>query len=365
MAFSCTALLILSLAQTPSTSASAMPIIPPEKVEQFARLALGAVVQAYPNKPAHTIISDEDLLTPAQRHPVFWGSFDWHSAVHSHWLLVRLLKLYPDNAVASDIRGYLNGVFTKEKLQGEADYFHLKDTQGFERMYGWAWLLQLARELDSFADDEDAVRWREHIRPLEDIIVELTLNYLPRLKHPIRTGTHPDTSFALSFAIDYARQTDHSELLGLAVNRARSYYSSDKNYPASYEPSGEDFFSSALNEADLMRRIMHASDFEDWLNEFLPNISTTGAINLLTPVAVTDVEDGRLVHLAGLNLSRAWTLSGIASALDEQPQVQRVLRAASERHLQAGLDYVFSGHFTGEHWLASFAVYHMTGAGLN
>ncbi|HIA39136.1 MAG TPA: DUF2891 family protein, partial [Planctomycetes bacterium] len=165
MAFSCTALLLLCLAQSPSRPSSAMPTIPPEKVEQFARLALGAVAQAYPNKPSHVITSDDDLLTPQQRHPVFWGSFDWHSAVHSHWLLVRLLKHYPANAVAADIRSYLNEVFTKEKLQGEADYYHLKGTQGFERMYGWAWLLQLARELDSFSDDDDAARWREYIRP--------------------------------------------------------------------------------------------------------------------------------------------------------------------------------------------------------
>jgi hypothetical protein len=341
-----------------------MPAIPPEKVEQFARLALGAVAQAYPNKPSHVITSDDDLLTPQQRHPVFWGSFDWHSAVHSHWLLVRLLKHYPANAVAADIRSYLNEVFTKEKLQGEADYYHLKGTQGFERMYGWAWLLQLARELDSFSDDDDAARWREYIRPLENVIVELIINYLPRLKHPIRTGVHPDTSFALSFAIDYARQTGNNELLALCLHHARNYYSKDKNYPAAYEPSGEDFFSSALNEADLMRRVFSNDDFADWLDEFLPNISTSGAVNLLTPVAVSDVTDGRLVHLAGLNLSRAWTLSGIASALEGQPKVQQVLNAASERHLQAGLDYVFSGHFMGEHWLASFAVYHMTAAGI-
>jgi len=356
---------MLCLAQTSPTPAPAMPTIPSAKVEQFARLALGAVVHAYPNKPAHVITSDDDLLTPAQRHPVFWGSFDWHSAVHSHWLLVRLLKLYPDNAVAGDVRDYLNSAFTKEKLQGEADYFHLDGTTGFERMYGWAWLLQLARELDSFTEDSDAASWREHIRPLEEIIVERTLNYLPRLKHPIRTGVHPDTSFALSFAIDYARQTDNTELAAMVLGRARTFYIDDKNYPAAYEPSGEDFFSSALNEADLMRRVLNNDEYADWLNDFLPNISTIGAINLLTPVAVSDVTDGRLVHLAGLNLSRAWTLSGIASALGDQPKAQNVLRSASEKHLQAGLDYVFSGNFMGEHWLASFAIYHMTGAGLN
>ncbi|HIA38928.1 MAG TPA: DUF2891 family protein [Planctomycetes bacterium] len=192
----------------------------------------------------------------------------------------------------------------------------------------------------------------------------LIINYLPRLKHPIRTGVHPDTSFALSFAIDYARQTGNNELLALCLHHARNSSSPAPPSPAASDPSGADFFSSALNEADLMRRVFSNDDFADWLDEFLPNISTSGAVNLLTPVAVSDVTDGRLVHLAGLNLSRAWTLSGIASALEGQPKVQQVLNAASERHLQAGLDYVFSGHFMGEHWLASFAVYHMTAAGI-
>ncbi|MFT7516986.1 MAG: hypothetical protein ACI84O_000773 [Myxococcota bacterium] len=341
-----------------------MPPVPSEEVEKFARLAIHAVSQAYPNKPGHVITAADDLYTPEQRHPVFWGSFDWHSAVHSHWLLVRLLKQYPNNAVADDIRSYLNGVFTSEKLQGEADYFSAPSTRGFERMYGWAWLLCLASELDSF-DDEDALRWRKNIQPLEDIIVARIFTYLPKLKYPIRTGVHPDTSFALSFTLDYARQVNNNDLVSLILSSARRYYSDDSNYPAAYEPSGEDFFSSALNEADLMRRVLSADEFPKWLDRFLPKLSTTGAINLLSPVAVSDITDGRLVHLAGLNLSRAWTLSGIASALDKHPQQQERLRAASDAHLTAGLAYVFSGNFMGEHWLASFAVYHMTGAGLN
>lgn len=341
-----------------------MPEIPADKVEQFARLALGAVTQAFPNKPGHVLTSADDLLTPAQRHPVFWGSFDWHSAVHSHWLLLRLLKLHPGNVVASDIRIYLNSAFTTEKFLGEAEYFNLDSARGFERMYGWAWLLQLAGELDSFTSDSDGKRWRENIRPLEDVIVQRIYAYLPRLKHPIRTGVHPDTSFALAFALDYSRRTKNEKLQSLLLHHSRSYYANDTNYPAQYEPSGEDFFSSALNEANLMRKVMPNDEFIDWLDKFLPRLGIGGAKNLLTPVAVSDVTDGRLVHLAGLNLSRAWTLSGIASALDANPDQQRILRASADTHLQAGLGYVFSGNFMGEHWLASFAVYHMTGAGI-
>jgi hypothetical protein len=341
-----------------------MPPIPAQKVEQFARLALGAVQKAYPNKPAHVITADDDLLTPEQRHPVFWGSFDWHSAVHSHWLLLRLIKLYPDNPVVADVRKYLNTAFTADKLQAEADYFFLDGTRGFERMYGWAWLLRLAQELDDFSQDPDAKRWREYIRPLEDVIVSRTMIYLPKLKHPIRTGVHPDTGFALAFTLDYARQVNNQDLIKLILNRARTFYLQDQNYPAAYEPSGEDFFSSGLNEADLMRRVLSPAEFANWFDRFLPDFGSDADNNLLKPVAVTDVSDGRLVHLAGLDLSRAWTLSGIASALDDDSQQSQILKAAAAAHLEAGLAYVFSGDFMGEHWLASFAVYHMTGAGI-
>ena len=335
----------------------------PERVEQFSLLALKAVQTAYPNKPGHVLSNEKDLLTPAQRHPVFWGAFDWHSAVHSHWLLVRLLKLYPKNKVANDVRSYLNEAFKKDKLIAEANYFDLTFTKSFERMYGWAWLLKLAQELDNF-EDSDAKRWRFFLRPLEQKIVSLTKAYLPKLSHPIRSGVHPDTGFALAFILDYAKQINDSELIEMINNKARDFYLKDKEYPMNYEPSGEDFFSSGLNEADLMRRVLDKNDFEKWFESFLPNITTT-TNNMMIPVAVKDISDGKLVHLAGLNLSRAWALSGISSVLHEKDPRRTVMEQKAEAHLKAGLEYVFSGDFMGEHWLASFAIYHITKAGIN
>jgi hypothetical protein len=330
------------------------------QVTALARLALEGIPTEYPNKPSEVLVDDASLRTPRTMHPAFFGSFDWHSSVHGHWMLVRLLRLYPESPVAAEIETLLDRQLTPENMRKEAAYFtETKFNKAFERMYGWAWALRLATELRAW-DDPRARRWSDAFTPLENTIVTLTKDYLPKLTWPVRTGVHPDTGFALAFTLDYARVAKDSDLEKLVVERARAFYGKDRDYPTAYEPSGQDFFSSGLNEADLMRRVLPPAEFAPWLTAFLPDLAKGQAGNLLTPVEVSDVTDGQLVHLAGLNLSRAWTFSGLASALPAGDPRVPILTNAAAAHLDAGFRYVFSGHYEGEHWLATFAVYALT-----
>lgn len=330
-----------------------------KQVAAFSRLALEGLVREFPNKPAQTYGGPEAAVVPRTMHPVFFGCFDWHSAVHSHWMLVRLLRGYPGSSVAGEVRKFLDARFNREDLQKEADYFEERENHHFERMYGWAWLFRLAQELHGFQES-----WSSHLGPLERRIRDLTCAYLPRLSWPLRTGVHPDSGFALSMILDYSAAVGDRELSELAADRARAFYLEDRDYPTRFEPSGEDFFSSGLNEADLMRRVLDPVAFSAWLDDFLPGIAARQLGNLGDPVEVSDVTDGRLVHLAGLDLSRAWTMEGIASALPADDRRGAWLRERAAAHRDAGLGYVFSGHFEGEHWLASFAVYLLTRAGI-
>lgn len=334
-----------------------------DQVAAFAQLALDGIVREWPNKPGQVYVGPESAKTPREMHPVFYGSFDWHSAVHGHWLLVRLLKEYPNAPINDEIRKVLNQQLEATALLKEAAYFDEKQNGGFERMYGWAWLLRLATELHGW-NDSDGRRWARSLKPLEDRIVRGVEGYLPRLSYPIRTGTHPDTAFALAFELDYARAKGNTELEHLIVNKAREFYLNDTDYPSRYEPSGEDFFSSGLNEADLMRRVLPQEEFSDWLDGFLPGLRNGELSNLGIPVEVTDPTDGRLVHLAGLDLSRGWTLVGVAMALPESDARRQLLLESASAHTKVGMDYVFSGFYEGDHWLASFAVYLVTGSGL-
>jgi urease accessory protein UreF len=295
-------------------------------------------------------------------HPAFFGSFDWHSSVHGHWMLVRLLRLYPDMTNAPEIRARLAAHLTATNLAVEAAYFDAKENRSFERMYGWAWALRLTAELRSW-DDPDARQWAKNIAPLEQKLVALTKDYLPRLTYPVRTGVHPDTAFALAQIIDYARTTGNPELEQLAVVRAKNYFVNDKNYPADYEPSGEDFFSPGLNVADLMRRVLSREEFSTWLDAYLPGLRA-GKIGAWNSAAeVSDLTDARIIHLVGLNLARAWTMRGVASGLPPADSRRQVLDAVAKLQADAGLKYVFSGNYEGEHWLATFAVYLLTNAG--
>lgn len=334
-----------------------------EQVGKFAKLALDGIGREYPNKPSNVMADADGVRSPREMHPSFYGSFDWHSSVHGHWLLVRVLKLFPGHPMEDEIRSALAVHLAAEPLQIEAEYFAEKLNRNFERMYGWAWALRLVEELHHW-DDKQGQQWRENLRPLEDLLVQKTIDYLPKLTWPIRTGVHPDSAFAIGQILDYARTVENRELEQLLVETAMRFYSADRDYPAEYEPSGEDFFSAGLNEADLMRRVLESDAYEDWLSGFFPELPNATLGNLLTPVGVSDVTDGKIVHLAGLNLSRAWTLQGIASALPEDSPVKAIFAKSANEHAAAGLAYVFSGHYEGEHWLATFAIYHLTKVGV-
>jgi len=332
-----------------------------EEVGRFAALALGCVDRPYPYKPAHVLRGAGDLLLPSQLHPVFYGCFDWHSAVHGHWMLLRILKRWPRHPLAGRIRATLARRLTPEALRAEAAYFAHPRRGSFERPYGWAWALRLVAELHGW-DDPQASAWREAIRPLEAEIVRGYLSYLPKLSWPIRAGTHPNTAFALALGLDYARAVGHAELSELIIRRSRAYYADDAACPVAFEPSGEDFFSPCLLEADLMRRVLPAAEFAPWLQRFWPGLAVGELGPLGRPATVSDPSDPKIVHLDGLNLVRAWTLYGVASALPPgDPRRARLLQAA-DAHSAAGLGRISSGHYEGEHWLASFGVYLLTEA---
>lgn len=333
------------------------------RASQFAQLALKGIDREYPNKPAEVLTGPQDIMSPAAMHPAFFGCFDWHSAVHGHWLLVRLLRVCPELLEAAVVRTRLSAHLTAAHLAREAAYFESKDNRSFERMYGWAWALRLAAELRAW-DDPAAQQWSKNLAPLEQRLVALTRDFLPRLTYPVRTGVHPDTAFALGQILDYARLAGDAGLEALVVARARHYYLADRNYPADYEPSGEDFFSSGLNEADVMRRVLSPGDFSGWLDAFLPGLRTGELGRWARPADVSDPTDPRIIHLAGLNLSRAWAMGGILSALGPGDPRRSALESALTAHEAAGLQHVFSGHYEGEHWLATFAVYLVSRAGL-
>ncbi len=336
----------------------------PAQATDFAQLALNGMDREFPHKPGVLFNSVDEVQRPQVLHPVFFGSYDWHSSVHGHWLLVRLLRRQPDLPLAGEIRRRLEPHFLRTNLAAEAAMFDRAGNKSFERMYGWAWGLRLAAELRAF-DDPDARRWAENFAPLEQKLVALVKDYLPKLTYPVRTGVHPDTGFALAQILDYARCVGDAQLETLVKRRAMAFYGTDRDYPLAYEPSGEDFFSSGLNEADLMRRVLPRKDFARWLKAFWPSLrrGDTGAWG--NPAEVSDLSDPKIVHLVGLNLSRAWTLQGIASALPPQDARRRELTKAAAAHAAAGLKYVFSGHYEGEHWLGTFAVYYLTGSGLD
>ena len=327
-----------------------------EQASHFARLALAGITREYPNAPGVVMNGPGDALAPRVLHPAFYGCFDWHSSVHSHWMLVRLLRLFPKLPEAGEIRSAVSNNLTAESILAEKAYLEQPNRRSFERTYGWAWLLKLAEELDGW-DDPDGSAWRANLQPLAEVFVQRYLDFLPRQTYPIRVGTHPNTAFGLAFALDYARTVGRGDLEELIIERSRHYFAIDENYPASWEPNGNDFFSPSLIEADLMRRVLPAADFAEWLGCFLPDLSDGRPETLLQPAIVADRSDPQIVHLDGLNLSRAWCMNGIASALPKEDGVRSLLHDAAARHAAESLPHVASGDYMGEHWLASFAVY--------
>jgi hypothetical protein len=330
---------------------------------RFARLALACVDREYPNHILHLLTSDEDAAPPRELTPVFFGCFDWHSAVHGHWTLVRLLRSFPDENWSPEARGVLNDHFTEERIAGEVKYVGCPERAGFERPYGLAWLLQLILECREWKDT-DAETWADRLEPLEQIAAERFSNWLPKLTHPVRSGEHSQTAFALGLVFDWAQGTKNAPMLEQVIERALLFYVNDFDAPLHYEPSGQDFLSPALAGADLMRRILEPTEFGIWLEAFLPQLSLGDPETWLTPVEVSDPSDGKLAHLDGLNLSRAWMLAGIAQGLPANDSRRETLLATSEKHARAGLASVTGEHYAGGHWLGSFATYLTTGRGL-
>lgn len=318
----------------------------------FAKLPLRCAQKEFPYKTGITFGDSSFITAPRNYHPAFSGCFDWHSSVHGHWMLVRLIKMFPGIAEAPQIRQLFNDNFTTTNINKELQLFRSKDNKSFERTYGWAWLLQLQNELLNWRDI-DAKKWAEVLQPLATELSKLTIAYLDKLVYPIRVGEHSNLAFGLSMMYDYAFDQKDSALLKAVKASAIRFYATDKNCPFSWEPGGSDFLSPCLEEANLMRKVLQKKQFGNWLKYFMPSLFD---IKLkIEPGKVKDRTDGKLVHLDGLNLSRAWCLKGIASATNN-----RHLYQIANEHLEAALPQVASGDYAGEHWLASFAVYALT-----
>jgi len=331
--------------------------------QRFADLALACVHKEYPNKISHVLASDADVKPPRELTPAFCGCFDWHSAVHGHWLLVRLMRTFPEAPFVPKARVAISESLTPAHIASEVRYMETPGRSDFERPYGLAWLLQLAAELREW-DDPQAHEWEQALRPLERVSAAHIKAWLPKLSYPIRIGEHSQTAFALGLILDWARATGDDEMRGLIEKRTRDYYLADRDCPMAYEPSGQDFLSPCLAEADLVRRILSPTEFAAWLGAFLPRLPLDGTTSWLQPAVVTDPADGRLAHLDGLNLSRAWMLEGIAAGLPTADPRVATLRATAAAHRNSGLAAVTGAHYEGGHWLGSFAVYLVTGRGL-
>jgi len=330
---------------------------------RFARLALDCVHRPYPNKISHVLESENDARTPQQLTPVFYGCYDWHSSVHGHWLLVRLCRVFPSGEFCEEARAALQRSFTAPGVEAEVKYLDRASRRSFERPYGLAWLLQLCAELRQW-DDPQAKAWSAILAPLETQAADRMRSWLPKLSHAIRTGEHSQTAFALGLTMDWARTCDDKSMEQLIIIRTRAWHLNDTQGPLRFEPSGQDFLSPCLAEADLMRRVLTAPKFSTWLRGFLPHIPEDGSAAWLPPAVVTDKTDGKLAHLDGLNLSRAWMLEGIVSALPQDDPRRPSLTAAAREHRHAGLASVTGEHYAGGHWLGSFATYLVTRRGL-
>ncbi len=345
-----------------------LPVLSPEKAVPFARLALEAIQTEYPNKPSHVYANASWARTPADMHPAFYGSFDWHSSVHGHWLLVRLLRLgLLEEIWQNEVISVLDKHLSDSAMTAELAFLQAPQHRSFERMYGWAWYLSLCSEL-RLAGKMDrpwadrARSWLQACTPMEVEIAARIREYLPKLEFPIRSGEHRDTAFALTHILDWARSGGDASLVPTIEDWARQKYGRDLAWNFSFEPSGQDFLSPGLEVVDLMRRVLPDSEFAPWLAGFWPESLAWDSWHAISlqPVYVQDVTDGKLVHLAGLDLSRAWCLQGLANALPQSDARRDLLLRSAVAHAEAGLDVVFSGHFEGGHWLGTFAVYLLT-----
>ncbi|WP_247000349.1 DUF2891 domain-containing protein [Halosolutus gelatinilyticus] len=328
-------------------------LIDADLAADLSRYPLDSVDTEFPHWVG-SIDDPDEWERPAEQHPVFYGCFDWHSAVHSHWCLIRQLRLFDDHPAESEIRSGMDARFTAENVDREVAYFERNES--FEKPYGWAWLLRLAAELHQWNSNR-AMEWRDVLRPLEDRIVTLVETELLAQLRPFRVGTHQNTAFALQCVLDYARVIGADSLAAETVDASREMFLDDKDYPIEYEPLGWDFLSPALVEADLMRRVLDRDEFSAWIDGFLPDVTTAPYDSLLEPVSVESKDDGGIeLHLVGLNLSKAWCLADVAAVLDGHRYADPLERSA-KRHAERGLARAFTDDYAGAHWLSSFALY--------
>lgn len=317
-----------------------------DRAARFATIALGHVTREYPHALTHVLDGPGDVQTPRSLHPIFYGSFDWHSCVHATWMLARLLHLYPAMPPAAGIRALFDAQITANAVAAECAYLLRPAARGFERPYGWAWFLKLAEAMRQFPDQP----WSGTLAPLTAIFVGRFIDFLPKATYPVRVGTHTNTAFALALAHDHA----DDDLRALFRRTAERWYGADAGCQA-WEPAGDEFLSPALIEAECMRRLLPADRFLPWFDRFLPDIAQRRPAALFVPASVSDRSDGKIAHLDGLNLSRAWCWRSLAQALPADDARRPVMLQAAAVHLQAGLPHV-AGDYMGEHWLASFAV---------
>jgi Protein of unknown function (DUF2891). len=325
----------------------------PALARKFARVALSHLTQEYPNKLEHVMNKRSDVKTPRELHPVFFGSFDWHSSVHGYWLLATLLRLFPEMREAQKIETLFNAQLTPAKVKKEVRYLGQPLRATFERPYGWAWLLMLSAELNRHASG-NGKRWSAAIAPLADVFTQRFLDFLPKATYPIRVGTHFNSAFAITLALEYAEVAGNDTLRKVLVKKARAWYAKDSDCQA-WEPGGDDFLSSALMEAECMRRVLNTSDFTSWLDRFLPRLAVREPATLFTPAIVSDRSDGKIAHLDGLNLSRAWCWRSIAATWPASDARRGVALETAETHFAASLPHV-AGDYMGTHWLATFAL---------
>lgn len=326
------------------------PILNLEQANKLAALPLHCINTEYPNRLSQTLGGNEDLKPPTTLHPAFYGCFDWHSSVHGHWSLVSLLKSFPNLENAEEIKQRLLSNISKENIDAEVAYFNGKHNKSYERTYGWAWLLKLAEELHTW-DDLVARELEMNMQPLTDLLVEKYIAFLPKLNYPQRVGTHTNTAFGVSFAYDYAETVNNEDLKNVIRERALYFYQNDKNCPITWEPSGSDFLSPCLEEGSLMKRLLSKEDFREWINTFLPQLKDPN-YNLEVGI-VSDRTDGQLVHLDGVNFSRAWDLYKIAEDLPEYNHLKNL----ANKHINYSLPSIFGDSYEGGHWLGSFAIY--------
>jgi hypothetical protein len=329
----------------------------PALAASFARIALGHVTREYPNKLDHVLERDEDAKGPRALHPIFYGSFDWHSCVHGYWLLAALWRRFPAMPEAQRIAALFAESFTEANVAGEAAYLARPSSRGFERPYGWGWLLKLQAELLAHGDPT----WAKRLQPLADAFVQRFRDFLPKAHYPIRTGVHSSTAFAFALAHDYAKAANDDGLARLLGEKARAWFLDDRDAPA-WEPSGDDFLSATLMEAECLRRLLPREEFLPWLDAFLPGAAQGRPQSLFAPAVVTDRSDGKIAHLDGFNFSRAWCWREIAAALPKEHPLAGVAQAAAETLIAASLPHV-AGDYMGEHWLASFALLALTAGG--